>query len=253
MTAPQRNDLVIIVYAPELVRNDGRPLAVIQGMERAFPGLRLVWTTSDEGERTHLADRDAWLAQQRLDGEFPLLHNGDERDYASVSGWAGPASSASSGQAQLEVHAKLPLNASAISAAMDVLEAVAQEARAFWGHATPFSAARDIAGQVQNPELEPQTPPRGLPPLKTPRSIPSPEIPQRLGWLNYWSASAAQALGFPDAARDADLLTRARRTVSGGWMVQLTQEPLDLDNSEHLEVLLRTYERFPRVGGRVSS
>lgn len=33
-------------------------------MERAFPGLRLGWTTSEEGQRTLLADRDAWLAHQ---------------------------------------------------------------------------------------------------------------------------------------------------------------------------------------------
>ncbi|ATB32633.1 hypothetical protein MEBOL_006121 [Melittangium boletus DSM 14713] len=78
----------------------------------------------------------------------------------------------------------------------------------------------------------------------------SPEIPHRLGWLNYWSAAAAQAIGFPDAARDADLLSRARRTATGGWIVSLTEAPLDLDNPEHLGALKRAYERFPEIGGR---
>jgi len=78
----------------------------------------------------------------------------------------------------------------------------------------------------------------------------SPEIPHRLGWLNYGSAPAARAIGFPDAARDAELLTRARRTASGGWVVQLTHAPLYLDNPTHLGALLRTYERFPEIGGR---
>ncbi|MFL5350075.1 MAG: DUF5953 family protein [Hyalangium sp.] len=75
-------------------------------------------------------------------------------------------------------------------------------------------------------------------------------VPHHLGWLNYWSDAAARAIGFPDPARDADLLLRARRTVTGGWIVRLTEEPLDLDNSAHLSALLRTYERFPAIGGR---
>ena len=30
------------------------------------------------------------------------------------------------------------------------------------------------------------------------------------------------------------------------------KEPLDLDNPAHLDALLRAYERFPEIGGRVS-
>ncbi|GMU10553.1 hypothetical protein ASNO1_68070 [Corallococcus caeni] len=44
--------------------------------------------------------------------------------------------------------------------------------------------------------------------------------------------------------------TRSRRTESGGWVVQLTDAPLDLDNPVHLDALLRAYERFPAIGGR---
>ena len=77
-----------------------------------------------------------------------------------------------------------------------------------------------------------------------------PEIPHRLGWLNYWSAAAARAIGFPDPARDADLLSRSRRTATGGWVVRLTDVPLDLDNPAHLDALKRAYERFPEIGGR---
>ncbi len=57
-------------------------------------------------------------------------------------------------------------------------------------------------------------------------------------------------LGFPDAARDADLLSRSRRTATGGWVVKLTDAPLDLDNPAHLDALKRAYERFPEIGGR---
>ena len=43
---------------------------------------------------------------------------------------------------------------------------------------------------------------------------------------------------------------RARRTATGGWVVQLTDAPLDLDNPAHLDTLNRSYERFPDIGGR---
>jgi hypothetical protein len=53
-------------------------------------------------------------------------------------------------------------------------------------------------------------------------------------------------------ARDAELLTRARRAPSGGWVVQLTDAPLDLDNPAHLDALKRAYERFPASGGHAA-
>src|SRR4051812_34601934 len=58
----------------------------------------------------------------------------------------------------------------------------------------------------------PEGPPLGLPMLKLPWNIRSPEIPRYLGWINYWSAVAAEAIGFPDPSRDAELLARARLT-----------------------------------------
>ena len=54
----------------------------------------------------------------------------------------------------------------------------------------------------------------------------------------------------PDPARDADLLSRSRRTATDGWVVMLTEAPLDLDNPAHLDALKRAYERLPAIGGR---
>lgn len=252
MPPTQQEDLRLIVYAPALVGDDDRPVAVVHAMERAFPGLRLGWTISDEGQRIPLPDRDAWLTHERKDGGFPLLRNGDENFRVTLTGWERPARLSPGGQAQLEVHAALPLDATGLAAAAAVLEHVAEGARAFWGHATPFSAGLDIARQTSDPVRKPQLPPRGLPALKLSEDIRLPELPQYLGWLNYWSVAAAQAIGFPDPSRDADLLSRSRRTATGGWLVQLTEAPLDLDNPTHLDVLLRAYERFPEIGGRVT-
>jgi hypothetical protein len=245
-----RRRLGIIVYAPALVGNDVRTLAVVHGMERALPGLRLEWKVSEDGRPIALPQRDAWLAEGTKDGAFPLVCNGDESYPITVYGLQTPRGQAPGGQPLLDVHAKLPLDEAMSAAAPGVLESVAEGARALWGHATPSKAAVEIAGQTIDPVHKPGIPPRGLPALRFPEKIHSPEIPHRLGWLNYWSAAAARTIGFPDLARDTALLSRARRTATGGWVVPLTEAPLDLDNPAHLDALLRAYERFPEIGGR---
>jgi hypothetical protein len=248
----RRRTLSVRVYAPALVGKDGRTLDVIHGMEAALPGLRLAWRIPERGRPIALPHRDAWLAEETQDGGFPLLCNGDESYPVTVSGIGTSAPFSPGGQSLFEVNAKLPLDEPVIVAAAAMLEAVAEGARSFWGRATPNAAALDIAYQTA-PTLEgPPSPRRGLPALKLCQHLRSPEIPYYLGWLNYWSAAAAQAIGFPDPVRDAELLTRARRTPSGGWVVQLTDAPLDLDNPAHLDALKQAYERFPEIGGRVT-
>ncbi|KFE58459.1 DUF5953 family protein [Hyalangium minutum] len=254
MPATRPNEIALAVYAPGLEGNDGRPSAVVHGMERALPGLRLEWTISSEGKRIPVPQREAFLARGRPNGRgFPLLRNEDDGFRVTVTGWEKPTQLAPGGQAQFEVHAVLPLAAKGIAAAAEVLEAVAEGARACWGLATPFSAGVDIARQTKSRPDDLEPPPRGLPVLKSPSAMRSPEIPHRLGWLNYWSAAAARAIGFPDPARDAELLSRSRRTASGGWVVHLTEAPLELDIPAHLDALKRAYERFPEIGGRSAS
>ncbi|QAT86494.1 hypothetical protein EJ065_4952 [Corallococcus coralloides] len=169
-----------------------------------------------------------------------------------ISGHNRSAYASPGGQPQFQVHAQLPLDAAVIAAAADVLGAAAEGIRALWGQATPDGAAGDIAYQTAPTREGPPSPRRGLPALKLFEHIRSPEIPYYLGWLNYWSAASARAIGFPDPARDTELLSRSRRTATGGWIVQLTEAPLDLDDPSHLEALKRAYERFPEIGGRAA-
>ncbi|AFE07252.1 hypothetical protein COCOR_06977 [Corallococcus coralloides DSM 2259] len=238
------------VYAPALVDDDGRTPAVVHGVERALPGLRLEWEVGKGGRPIELPRRDAWLAEAAKRGRFPMLCNGDESSPVTISGLRTPPSQAPGGQALLDIHAKLPLDATVTAAAANVLEGIAEGARAFWGHASPEGYGSEVAQQLRGSAHGSERSPRELPMLNPPARIRSPEIPHWLGWLNFWSAAAARAIGFPDRALDADLLVRARRTASGGWIVQLTDAPLDYDNPAHLDTLKRTYERFPEIGGR---
>ncbi|WP_324291521.1 MULTISPECIES: DUF5953 family protein [Corallococcus] len=233
------------------MERDGRPTAIIHAMEHALPGLRLEWRIAEDGAFIPLTQRDAWFATSLSAGVLALLCNADEGHLVTLFGMEMPASEAPGGRAQLEAHAELPLDAATTVAAAAVLEAIAEAAFSFWGHATPTRAASEISEQTSPTMAGPPSPPRGLPTLKPSWEIRSPEIPHHLGWLNYWSAATARILGFPEPSRDTGLLTRSRRTSTGGWIVQLTEAPLDLDNPSHLDALLRAYERFPEIGGRV--
>jgi hypothetical protein len=247
-----RKKLGIVVYAPALVGNDRRALDSVHGLERALPGLRMEWEVSDDGRLNPLPQRDAWLVERIEDGGFPLVCNGDDSYPVTVWGMGRSGLFSPGGQDQFEVHAKLPLDERVLASAAAVLEGVAEGARAYWGHESPYGYGSEVAQQFRRSPHGPECSPRGLPMLNLPEKLPASELPWFLGWLNYWSPAAAESIGFPDPARDAELLSRARRTASGGWVVQLTDAPLDLDDPAHLDALKRAYERFPKIGGRAA-
>ena len=236
--------------APALVSEDTRPLAVVHAMERAMPGLRLAWAIGEGGELIAVSQDTTRGAARRRSGDFLLLCNGDPEHIITLSRSEVPGILCPGGKAQFFVFAEWPMDAGGLAAAADVLEGVAEAAGAYWAQVIPETLTLDLADQKSRVSKGPAKSPRGLPMLKQSREILSPDIPEHLGWLNYWSAAAARAIGFPDPARDAELLSRSRRTESDGWVVRFTEAPLDLDNPAHFQALLRAYERFPVIGGR---
>ncbi|RKI62992.1 hypothetical protein D7X55_21405 [Corallococcus sp. AB049A] len=240
--------LSLLLYAPALTNAEKRSLAMVHGVEHALPGLRLEWTTSERGDLISLNRRDDWVMANTLDGGLPFLCDDNEQSPVTLYGLENPGGPGE--KPQFEVHMRLPINEFVIGQAEPVLAALGESGAAWWGELTPFTAAADIAEQTA-PTLDgPPVPPRGLPVLMAPGAHSPPELPSHLGWVNYWSDASARALGFPDPSRDAELLSRARRTATNGWVVRLTDEPLDLDRPAHLDALLRSYERFPKIGGR---
>jgi hypothetical protein len=243
-------ELAVIAYAPGSQGNDGRALTIIHGLERALPGLHLKWTSSETEELIPLSNRDEWVVANGVSGSLPFLCNDDDNNLVTISGWENPTGLALEGPPHFEVHADFRMETLSPTDAANALEAIAVGARALWDHSTPFKAAGEIAQQTAPTMAGPPSPLKGLPSLNCSLDITSPEIPHRLGWLNYWSAESARALEFPAPTRDADLLSRAQRTETNGWVVRLTDAPLDLDKPAHLDALLRAYDRFPKIGGR---
>ncbi|MHA7627349.1 DUF5953 family protein [Corallococcus sp. M7] len=244
--------LLLGAHGPALVPGDDRGVLAVRAMEQAFPDLNLSWTTGEEGQFVPVTQRDAWIAQQLRAGGIDILCNGDDAFLVTLNSYSQlrPRDDSASQRPHYEVHAEWPMEPPGLRVARPVLAVVAEAVRAFWAHVTPNHAALDISMQRSPLEGVPGNPRRGLPLLKHPDELRAPEVPYHLGWLNYWSDATTRRLGFPDAARDAELLTRSRRTTSGGWLVQLTETPLDLDDPTHLDALLRAYARFPEIGGR---
>ena len=75
--------------------------------------------------------------------------------------------------------------------------------------------------------------------------------PYNLGWLNYWSLEVSAWLGFPDPARDEPWRALAERSPdSGAWVLAVTADRFDSEQSEHMQTLGCAWARFDQVGLR---
>jgi hypothetical protein len=147
---------------------------------------------------------------------------------------------------------KAPFEGHFIEAAAECLGAVCVAAEAYVGEAISSIGAGALLGLVPKNSAQSQPPPPfGLPALRGRGDLPSPIYPVFLEWLNYWPPATCRLLGFPDPARDADLLTRSRELPNGAWLVCLTDDPLDpAARPDHVRALHAGYARFPQIGGR---
>lgn len=74
------------------------------------------------------------------------------------------------------------------------------------------------------------------------------QVPSNVGWINFWSITSAHLIGWEKLSFE-DLVFRSYCT-NEGWIIQLTDEPLNFKFKKHLEVLKAVYKRFPAIGGR---
>ena len=66
-------------------------------------------------------------------------------------------------------------------------------------------------------------------------------------WLSDWSPKTAARFHFPDGPGFNELRARAKKLPAGTWLVQLTDEPIDMGNPAHVDVLRRAHA-VTRIG-----
>lgn len=295
MNKPSASRIGATWYAPPLSAGDDRLVRAVRAVERVLPWVELRYRTADgpdfgvsteeysrllleafsRGELPFegadvpipLSDRDRWLLEAPSRGELPLICNKIQARTVTLQQFQ--VGLPEHIQPVLGVDAAFPPEPSILEHAADLVAEVGVALRAHWGKADTSLTAGALCKQVLGDAPDPDEPPPGLPALVDDDERRS--VPYILGWVNYWSKEAAARIGFPDRARHADLLERARRVEGGGWVVQLTEEPLDicfrehtwcagkykapeeprdLSNPAHLRALQRAYELLPAIGGR---
>ena len=242
----RRNPLDMQWYIRPLVVGDDRTVQAVHAIEQVLPWAPMRFEVSEEGIPIALADRDRWLLDAAARGEFPLIANNDETRAVTIS--ALPVDAAEYPPSQLQAHAQFPAEPEVLQHAAELLAVVGVALGAWWADACQLSTGARIALQTILDFPDPGRPPPGLPGLAL--HLDGPEVPYHLGWVNYWSPTTCARIGFPDPARHAELLQRARLVECGGWVVQLTDESLDLNIPAHLQALARAYDLLPAIGGR---
>jgi hypothetical protein len=284
-------------HAPPLSTGDERPVRMVRAVERILPWVQLRYrnpggadfgVSADDYRRllldafsrgelpfegadvpVPLADRDRWLLDAAARDELLLIHNNTEERMVTLSQqevWIGPQLAP-----ELCICGRFPPEPEVWRHAADLVAAVGVALGASYGWGSPGRTGAALRNQFVSGLPDPDRPPPGLPALLAREALDSPDVPFLLGWVNYWSKEAAARIGFPDPGRHAELLERARQVEGGGWVVQLTDEPLDicfrehtwcageykapeeprdLSNPAHLRALQRAYELLPAIGGR---
>lgn len=226
--------LILDGYARPLVRDDPRAERAVLAIEEAW-SVRLVVEINRRHERVvHDDDRAAYVSSEP---GFAFIATPDDEQDATLGGLVEPGPLAPGGVDELHVLGHLP--AIAASHAAHGLERFATALETSWAMLTPEPAHGVIVEQVIDRENSDDQPPLGLPRLDLAEHL-ALHQPRRLGWINYWSDAAAGLLGFTGAS---DNFARVQR-VGSGWIVQLTEEPLDLDRADHLAALRRAYAEY---------
>lgn len=242
-------------FPPESLEDVTRTLVV--HVERLF-GEALEFGVDHRGQPLKLTKR---ARQQRISGgpranvsegdQLPLLWNGREKadQYIGISGWI--TRGAVDGKLELSIQVGAPcrlLN----SVGNDLLVALGRDLKLCWGVCSQGNLAGIVAAQKRPvsipgiPEPAPFKPPPGLPEICHLEQRDVVARPAELGWINFWSDTAADLAGLGEPVNRGPI--SAIQRVDSGWAIQLTGEPFDSKNKGHMRTLKYAYERFPGVG-----
>lgn len=231
-------ELVLDAFVPPLEPGTLRAEEAVRAIEKSWP-VHLICEVDNDGKRIrHDHDRPSYLTSDPRGLAF--IASAPDEPQATLTGLLEGEFLAPCGVDELHVLGHLP-SLDAHRAAHGLME-VADALHAKWAMLTPGPAHALIVEQVIAADSENQ-PPESLPRLD-PAEYLAEDVPRRLGWISYWSDRVAARLGF---AGETEPFASVRR-VKTGWIVQLTDEPLDLDRSDHRGALRAGYDRYPAIG-----
>jgi hypothetical protein len=233
-------DFLLEIYCPLVSPDDGRAVRAIRAAEKALE-QPMCFGIGTSGEAIRIDDRDSWVpAQIKVLGRIPLVCNGDKEHFVSIR--------SSAGLSKLRVHLAMPPDLGNSARATAALHGMAEALLAHWATLDPPEARDMVADQMIHPGKT-TNPPPGLPELTPPQyGNAPPEEPPWLGWQNYWSEQAAAMMGVKESSRDLNVFTTAEHLAGGGWLLRVTDQPLDPKRPEHMARLAAAYNRFPKLG-----
>lgn len=135
----------------------------------------------------------------------------------------------------------------------DILERIGDVVNAWHGTVHIRSEHVGVSDMPpRNAELNPLNVETGRGAFKRNPNVARHLLPPALHRMHYFSSESARQLGFPHLPEDEAWLVGSRPTSKGAWIIQITQEPLDLRKDEHCAALSRAYERFDKGWLRAS-
>lgn len=73
-------------------------------------------------------------------------------------------------------------------------------------------------------------------------------VPKLFTWVNYWSKETAEYIDWSEDK--SELFYHIEHTEDGGLILQLTEQPLTMNLTDHQDALRNAYLAFPKIGGR---
>lgn len=234
------------LFCPPLGSSDERPFRLVDIVEEELgePLEHLV----DSLTPVKRGDRRAFIEGRlrQIATRLPPFSNGKETWARNISAAGDMRPTGPGRKQQLRIQVSFPRSLAG-TRGESLLAELGPAMGAWWGAISFADLASSTGHQYSNSLEPPKRPPEGLPRLTRGHLLDSIARPHQLGWLNYWSHEAATLAGF-DASHDEAIVDGVRRIADRGWLVRLTEEPLDLSRATHRARLSAAYERFRGVG-----